>query len=122
MQPQAIQYSDRRDIPVEKIVSLYRANGWSSAEKPQQDEADGFGRIKLCAHGTTEQRCRKQANQRNQVFAHVFDHSRHCGALLSRFSGGNHGLPLEAVRHMARILVAKTIHYAHTAVFKLVVG
>lgn len=30
----AIKYSERRDIPVRDIVRLYRANGWSSADKP----------------------------------------------------------------------------------------
>jgi GNAT superfamily N-acetyltransferase len=29
----AIEYSERRDIRIEDIVRLYRANGWSSAEK-----------------------------------------------------------------------------------------
>lgn len=29
-----IQFSERRDIPVEKLVALYEANGWSSAKKP----------------------------------------------------------------------------------------
>lgn len=29
-----IRYSDTRDLPVEALVQLYRANGWSSAEKP----------------------------------------------------------------------------------------
>ena len=32
--PCAIEYSARRDISVKKLVALYRANGWSSAEKP----------------------------------------------------------------------------------------
>ncbi len=32
----AIEYSERRDTPVEAIVRLYRANGWSSAEKPTE--------------------------------------------------------------------------------------
>lgn len=31
--PHVIEYSERRDIPIEDIVRLYRANGWSSAEK-----------------------------------------------------------------------------------------
>ena len=30
----AIQYSDTRDLPREAVLSLYRANEWSSAEKP----------------------------------------------------------------------------------------
>jgi GNAT superfamily N-acetyltransferase len=30
-----IRYSEQREIPVEQLVSLYRANGWSSAEKPE---------------------------------------------------------------------------------------
>ena len=29
-----IEYSERRDLPVEKLVPLYRANRWSAAEKP----------------------------------------------------------------------------------------
>jgi GNAT superfamily N-acetyltransferase len=32
----AIEYSERRDAPVEEIIRLYRANGWSSAEKPTE--------------------------------------------------------------------------------------
>ena len=34
MSSSAIQYSDRRDLPRDGIIALYRANGWSSAEKP----------------------------------------------------------------------------------------
>ena len=30
-----IQYSDRRDLPIEGVVALYRANEWSSAQKPE---------------------------------------------------------------------------------------
>ena len=30
-----IQYSDRRDLPMPGVVALYRANDWSSAEKPE---------------------------------------------------------------------------------------
>lgn len=30
-----IIFSDRRDIPLEKILAIYQANGWSSANKPQ---------------------------------------------------------------------------------------
>ena len=29
-----IRFSEQRDIPVEKLVALYEANGWSSAKKP----------------------------------------------------------------------------------------
>ena len=29
-----IQYSDNRDLPRDAVIALYRANGWSSAEKP----------------------------------------------------------------------------------------
>src|ERR1041385_803389 len=29
-----IRYSETRDVPVEQIVSLYRANQWSAAGKP----------------------------------------------------------------------------------------
>jgi len=31
----AIQYSERRDLPRDGILALYRANDWSSAEKPE---------------------------------------------------------------------------------------
>jgi ribosomal protein S18 acetylase RimI-like enzyme len=34
MSSSTIQYSDRRDLPREGVAALYRANGWSSAEKP----------------------------------------------------------------------------------------
>lgn len=30
-----IWYSDKRVLPLENILALYRANGWSSAEKPE---------------------------------------------------------------------------------------
>jgi predicted N-acetyltransferase YhbS len=30
----AIEYSETRDLPIESVVTLYRANDWSSAEKP----------------------------------------------------------------------------------------
>ncbi|HJS08194.1 MAG TPA: GNAT family N-acetyltransferase [Pirellulales bacterium] len=30
----AIHYSDTRDLPLEGVVALYQANGWSAAEKP----------------------------------------------------------------------------------------
>jgi GNAT superfamily N-acetyltransferase len=30
-----IKFSERRAIPVAKLASLYRANGWSSAKKPE---------------------------------------------------------------------------------------
>jgi len=29
-----IRFSEQRDIPVEKLVALYEANGWSSGKKP----------------------------------------------------------------------------------------
>jgi GNAT superfamily N-acetyltransferase len=29
-----IQYSDTRDLPLDAVLALYRANAWSSAEKP----------------------------------------------------------------------------------------
>src|SRR2546423_2178147 len=32
--PASIRYSDRRDLPLDEVLSLYRANKWSSAEKP----------------------------------------------------------------------------------------
>jgi len=31
----AIRYSEQREIPLEAILPLYRANQWSSAEKPE---------------------------------------------------------------------------------------
>ena len=34
MSSSAIQYSETRDLPLESVVALYRANEWSSAEKP----------------------------------------------------------------------------------------
>ena len=30
----AIRYSDTRDLPLENVLALYRANAWSAAEKP----------------------------------------------------------------------------------------
>jgi GNAT superfamily N-acetyltransferase len=30
----AIEYRQTRDLPIESVVALYRANRWSSAEKP----------------------------------------------------------------------------------------
>ncbi len=35
MTSEAIQYSERRDLPLESVLALYRANEWSSAEKPE---------------------------------------------------------------------------------------
>src|SRR5258705_9477542 len=35
MTSNAIQYSERRDLPLENVLALYRANEWSSAEKPE---------------------------------------------------------------------------------------
>jgi ribosomal protein S18 acetylase RimI-like enzyme len=34
-----IRFHETRDLPVDEVVSLYRANGWSSAEKPELAEA-----------------------------------------------------------------------------------
>ncbi len=31
----AIQYSETRDLSLESVLALYRANGWSSADKPE---------------------------------------------------------------------------------------
>jgi ribosomal protein S18 acetylase RimI-like enzyme len=31
-----IDYSDTRDLPAVEVIALYRANGWSAAEKPQE--------------------------------------------------------------------------------------
>ena len=33
---QPIKYSRRRDLPLKQIMALYRANGWSAADKPRQ--------------------------------------------------------------------------------------
>ena len=30
-----IHYSDRRDLPLDSLIALYRANHWSSADKPE---------------------------------------------------------------------------------------
>jgi GNAT superfamily N-acetyltransferase len=35
MTSNVIRYSDTRDLPLENIVALYRANEWSSAQKPE---------------------------------------------------------------------------------------
>lgn len=35
MASDSIRYSETRDIPLASILFLYRANGWSSAEKPE---------------------------------------------------------------------------------------
>jgi ribosomal protein S18 acetylase RimI-like enzyme len=35
MTSNAIQYSERRDLPPESVLALYRAHEWSSAEKPE---------------------------------------------------------------------------------------
>jgi ribosomal protein S18 acetylase RimI-like enzyme len=32
----AIQYSESRELPLESLLALYRANAWSSAKKPDQ--------------------------------------------------------------------------------------
>ena len=34
MSSNAIQYSETRDLPLESVLALYRANDWSSANKP----------------------------------------------------------------------------------------
>ena len=31
-----MKYSETRELPIEGVVDLYRANGWSSADKPEQ--------------------------------------------------------------------------------------
>jgi GNAT superfamily N-acetyltransferase len=36
MIPSVIQYKETRDISLESVVNLYKANGWSSADKPVQ--------------------------------------------------------------------------------------
>jgi GNAT superfamily N-acetyltransferase len=36
MSSEQIQYNDsRRDVPLDTLINLYRANHWSSAEKPE---------------------------------------------------------------------------------------
>lgn len=35
MTPSAIQYSNTRELPLEGVLALYRANGWSSAREPE---------------------------------------------------------------------------------------
>src|SRR5262245_41426348 len=35
MSSELIQYRDTRDIPLDSILAVYRANGWSSADKPE---------------------------------------------------------------------------------------
>jgi hypothetical protein len=47
----AIEYSGRRDLRVEDIVALYRANGWSSADRP----AELQGALRDC-HGLVSAR------------------------------------------------------------------
>ena len=34
-EPNAIRYSERRKLPLESVLALYRANKWSSAQKPE---------------------------------------------------------------------------------------
>src|SRR5438128_4311084 len=34
MNSSAIEYTETRNLPLEDVLSLYRANGWSAAEKP----------------------------------------------------------------------------------------
>lgn len=34
MTSDSIRYSETRDLPLEGVLALYRANGWSSAQKP----------------------------------------------------------------------------------------
>ena len=35
-EPNDIQYSERRKLPLEGVLALYRANKWSSAQKPER--------------------------------------------------------------------------------------
>jgi GNAT superfamily N-acetyltransferase len=35
MNPRSMEYSATRDLPLENVLTLYRANGWSAAEKPE---------------------------------------------------------------------------------------
>src|ERR1700742_4649368 len=34
MNTNTIRYSESRDLPIESVLALYRANEWSSAQKP----------------------------------------------------------------------------------------
>ncbi|HEY2665060.1 MAG TPA: GNAT family N-acetyltransferase [Candidatus Binataceae bacterium] len=36
MSHQPIKYHRRRELPLKQIIALYRANGWSAADKPQR--------------------------------------------------------------------------------------
>jgi hypothetical protein len=36
MEERIIQYCDSKEVPIESVLSLYRANDWSSANKPDQ--------------------------------------------------------------------------------------
>jgi GNAT superfamily N-acetyltransferase len=31
-----LEYTETRELPIDGVVDLYRANGWSSADKPEQ--------------------------------------------------------------------------------------
>lgn len=35
MNPHLMEYSETRDLPLKNVLTLYRANGWSAAEKPE---------------------------------------------------------------------------------------
>jgi ribosomal protein S18 acetylase RimI-like enzyme len=35
MTSETIRYSESRDVPLENVLALYRANEWSSAQKPE---------------------------------------------------------------------------------------
>jgi GNAT superfamily N-acetyltransferase len=35
MPSDTVRYSESRDLPIESVLSLYSANGWSSAQKPE---------------------------------------------------------------------------------------
>jgi hypothetical protein len=35
MPSDTIRYSESSDLPLESVLALYRANGWSSAQKPE---------------------------------------------------------------------------------------
>ena len=32
---EGIEFCDRRELPLKEVLALYRANGWSAAEKPE---------------------------------------------------------------------------------------
>jgi len=47
-----ITISERRDIPKEGIIALYKANGWSTAKKPDKLYRALMNSHSLITHGT----------------------------------------------------------------------